>query len=153
MRIVIAALATLAVSACGQPAPESEAPAAAAAEDHSGHDMGEMTPEMAAADAADDASAAGETPDNHTFHTYPAKIEVVRLPAGEGVWSANGYAEGDLFALKDSIEETLPDGRKVQVVRFETKASGNGKVVFERRATSNPEDPVLEVRTVNFMIH
>jgi hypothetical protein len=26
-------------------------------------------------------------------------------------------------------------------------------VVFEKRATANPDDPVLEARSVNFMIH
>jgi hypothetical protein len=156
MRLCISLIAALGLVACGQnpapPAETAEAPAAAGT-DHSGHDMGAMTAEMAASDAADDVAGAGETPDNHTFHTYPAKIEVVRLPAGDGVWSAHGYAESELFVLKDTAEETLPDGKKVQVVRFETKASGNGKVVFERRATDNPADPVLEARTVNFMIH
>jgi hypothetical protein len=32
-------------------------------------------------------------------------------------------------------------------------ASGNGKVVFEKRATANPADPVIQAVSVNFMIH
>jgi hypothetical protein len=153
--IVLAAASALALAACNNPEPATEtaaAPAMPAADTQSGHDMSAMDDAMKAADAADDAEAK-VTPDNHTFHTYPKKIEVVRLPAGGGTWAAHGYAPTDLFKMLDSKDETLADGTPVHVIQFEMIASGNGKVVFEKRATENPNDPVLEARTINFMIH
>jgi len=151
--IVIAAASALALAACTKTESATEtaaAPAAPAADTQSGHDMSAMDDTMKAADAADDAEAK-VTPDNHTFHTYPKKIEIVRLPAGN--WAAHGYAPSDLFKMLDSKDDTLADGTPVHVIQFEMIASGNGKVVFERRATENPNDPVLEARTINFMIH
>ncbi len=70
-----------------------------------------------------------------------------------GVWSAHGYADGDYFRPLDSSDETTASGAKVHAVRFEMLASGNGRVRFEKRASDNPDDPVLEVRTVQFMVH
>jgi hypothetical protein len=49
--------------------------------------------------------------------------------------------------------EDMPDGSKAYAARFEMKASGNATIVFERRGSDNADDPVLEVRTVNFMVH
>lgn len=153
--IVLAAASALALAACNQTEPETAAApadtAAPAADGQPvGHDMTAMDDTMKAADAADDAEAV-VTPDNHTFHTYPKKIEVVRLPAGN--WAAHGYAASDLFKMLESKDDALADGTPVHVIQFEMVASGNGKVVFEKRATENPNDPVLEARTVNFMIH
>lgn len=155
--LLLAAASALALSACNKAGPASggsSAPvdAAGSADAHSGHDMAAMDDSMKAADAADDKEAT-VTPDNHTFHTYPKKIEIVRLPAGGGIWEAHGYAPSDLFKMLDSKDETLADGTTVHVIEFEMLASGNGKVVFEKRATGKPDEPVLEARTVNFMIH
>jgi hypothetical protein len=158
MRIFcVAAISLIALAACSKPAepvaPSAPAAEAPAADAHAGHDMTAMDETMAASDTADDAAAV-VTPDGHTFHTYPNKIEIVHLPMAEGgVWTAQGFAPSDLFAVLESKDDKLADGTPVHSVRFETKASGNGKVVFERRASDNPNDGVLEVRTVNFMIH
>lgn len=151
--IVLAAASVLVIAACSKTEPAADsatAPADAAAQ--SDHDMGAMDDSMKAADAADDTEVA-VTPDNHTFHTYPKKIEVVRLPAGGGVWEAHGYAPSDLFKMLDSKDDKLADGTPVHVIQFEMLASGNGKVVFEKRPTGNPDEPVIEARTMNFMIH
>jgi len=156
--IVLAAASVLALAACNKTEPaadgaaapaETAAPAAGAA---SGHDMAAMDNSMKTADATDDAQAA-VTPNNYTFHTYPKKVETVRLPAGGGTWEAHGYAPSDLFKMLDSKDDKLADGTAVHVIQFEMLASGNGKVVFEKRATGNPSEPVLEARTINFMIH
>jgi hypothetical protein len=146
---LLIAASIVAPSACS---PSGPAPTEAASpEAHPDHEMA-MDDSMKAADAADDATIA-VTPDNYMFHTYPKKIEVVRLPAGGGVWEAHGYAPSDLFTMKGSKDETLADGTAVHVLEFEMLASGNGKVVFEKRATGNPDEPVIEARAVNFMIH
>lgn len=149
--LLLAAASLFALGACSKPEPANEvaAPDEAVLPDH---DMGAMDDSMKAADAADDTEVT-ITPDNHTFHTYPKKIEVVRLPAGGGVWEAHGYAPSDLFKMLDSKDETLADGMPIHIIQFEMLASGNGKVVFEKRATGNPDEPVLEARTINFMIH
>jgi len=149
-----AVVSLLALAACGKTEPVSAATdtAAPAADAQAGHDATAMDESMKAADAADDAQSA-ITPDNYMFHTYPKKIEIVRLPAGGGTWAAHGYAPADLFKMLDSKDETLAGGAMVHTLQFEMLASGNGRVVFERRATGNPDDPVLEVRTVSFMIH
>jgi hypothetical protein len=159
MRLVLlAAASALALAACNKTEPATDAAgapaetAAPAAGTSSGHDMTAMDDSMKAADVADDAQIT-VTPDNYTFHTYPKKIEIVRLPAGGGTWQAHGYAPSDLFKMLESKDETLADGAAVHAISFEMLASGNGKVVFEKRATDNPNDPVLEARTVNFMIH
>jgi hypothetical protein len=138
-------LSVLALGACSKTEP-------VAADAHAGHDATAMDESMKAADKADDAQSA-ITPDNYMFHTYPKKIEIVRLPAGGGTWAAHGYAPADLFTMLGSRDETLAGGAMVHTLQFEMLASGNGRVVFERRATANPDDPVLEVRTVSFMIH
>jgi hypothetical protein len=149
--ILPAAACALMLAACAKaetPAPEPSPESAAARPGHAA-----MDETMAAADKTDDASSLA-TPDGYTFHTYPKKIEIVRVPVdGQGVWSAHGYADADYFRMLDSRDEPLAGGGKVHAIRFEMLASGNGKVVFEKRATPNPGDPVLEARSVNFMIH
>jgi hypothetical protein len=111
-----------------------------------------MDDSMKTADAADDANTA-ETPDNYMFHTYPAKVESVHLPTGAGsVWTATA-ADPALVEVAPGMDETMPDGSMHHVVKVTPKASGNTKVTFERRASANASDPVLETRTVNFMIH
>jgi hypothetical protein len=149
-----AVVSVLALAACGKTESAAAATdtAAPAANAHAGRDATAMDESMKAADAADDMQSA-ITPDNYMFHTYPKKIEIVRLPAGGGLWAAHGYAPADLFKMLGSRDETLAGGAMVHTLQFEMLASGNGRVVFERRATGNPNDPVLEVRTVSFMIH
>jgi len=150
MRLILSAaagaiLSVLALAACSKTEP-------VAADAHTDHDATAMDDSMKAADKADDTQSA-ITPDNYMFHTYPKKIEIVRLPAGGGTWAAHGYAPADLFKMLGSKDETLAGGAMVHTLQFEMLASGNGRVVFERRASANPNDPVLEVRTVSFMIH
>jgi hypothetical protein len=149
-----AVVSLLALAACGKTEPVSATidAAAPAADAHADHDATVMDESMKAADKADDAQSV-ITPDAYMFHTYPKKIEIVRLPAGGGLWAAHGYAPADIFKMIGSKDETLSSGAKVHTLQFEMLASGNGRVVFERRATGNPDDPVLEVRTVSFMIH
>ena len=113
-----------------------------------------MDAAMKAADSADDTTSWQATPDGYTFHTFPKKIEIVRLlHDGTGVWSANGYAAGDYFRMLGSRDEPVGGPVKLHAVRFEMLASGNGRVVFEKRATANPNDPVIAALSVNFMIH
>ena len=75
--VILAAASALAFAACtpSEPAADSAATAPAAA-----HDMAAMDDSMKSSDTADDANTA-ETPEGYTFHSYPAKIEVVHLPA------------------------------------------------------------------------
>ena len=153
LRSLVLTLAAVQAVACAPQPPKTEAEAqqevAAAAEPEKAPVDDAAMKALAAAD-----TAAGITPDDHMFHTNPKTIETVRLPhSTPGVWSARGYAEGDFFQPLDAKDETLPNGIKVHTVRFEMLASGNGRVVFEKRASDKPDDPVLEVRTVKFMIH
>jgi len=155
MRLIFrAAACALALAACGQnetPKPAEASPDMAAA--HPGQEAAAMDASMKASDAADDISFQA-TPDGYTFHTFPKKIEIVRLPHdGTGVWSAQGYAAADYFRMMDSRDEPVGGPVKLHAVRFEMLASGNGKVVFEKRATANPGDPVIQALSVNFMIH
>jgi hypothetical protein len=151
---VCAVVSVMALAACGKIEPAAAATDGGASVDdaHAGHGATAMDESMKAADKADDGQSA-VTPDNYMFHTYPKKIEIVRLPAGDGLWAAHGYAPSDLFKMLGSTDEMLANAAAVHTLRFEMLASGNGRVVFERRATANPDDPVLEVRTVSFMIH
>jgi hypothetical protein len=151
LKPILLAASALALAACAKeeaPPPEPSPDSAAARPG-----VIPMDVQMAAADQADDVSSLA-TPDGYTFHTRPQKIEIVRVPVdGKGVWSAHGYAEADYFRMLDSREEPLANGGKLHAIRFEMLTSGNGKVVFEKRASANPADPVLEARSVNFMIH
>jgi hypothetical protein len=156
---LLAAASAFALGACSPTEPaagSAEAPAAdtaaPAADTNAGRDVAAMDDTMKAADTADDQDVT-VTPDNHMFHTYPKKIEIVRLPAGGGVWEAHGYAPADIFKMLNSKDEKLADGTNVHAIEFEMLASGNGKVVFEKRQTGKPDEPVIEARTVSFMIH
>jgi hypothetical protein len=154
---VAAALLVLVACQPSQPAAKDAASADAAptgarapAPDPTGQAI--MDQQMKAADAADD-KASLITSDGYTFHTSPGKLEIVRLPQdGKGMWTAHGYAEKDIFRMLDSRDEPVSGGM-IHVVRFEMLESGNGKVVFEKRATANAEDPVTQALSVNFMIH
>lgn len=152
MRFFLSVASALALAACNpQPATDSaaapEATPAAASDSHTGMDEA-----MKSADATDDANTA-ETPEGHMFHTYPAKVESVHLPTAAGnVWTATP-ADVALVEVAPGVDETMPDGSVHHVIKVTPKASGNTSVKFERRATSNASDPVLETRTVNFMIH
>lgn len=162
--LIIPAACALALAACSKPtelasdenavaepaaAPATEA-AADAGMDHSGHDMPAMDADMEAADAADDASMA-ETPHEHTFHTYPERTETVHLPVVEGeTWTAT-VSDDTLVGMGAGADETMADGTVHYVIPFETKASGNATVTFERKAADSAE--ASESRTIYFMIH
>jgi type IV pilus biogenesis protein CpaD/CtpE len=153
--IILAAVSTLAIAACSPSEPaatESAAPAetAAPAEHAAGH--GAMDDTMKAADTADDANTA-ETPEGFTFHTYPAKVETVHLPgAAGGSWTATA-SDTALVEVGEAKDETMPDGTVHHTVKVTPKASGNAEVKFERRATAAASDPVVETRTIKFMVH
>jgi hypothetical protein len=155
-RLILGAAALLALGAC-QPAPPAATETASTdtaqpAGAHTSHDAAAMDDTMKKADAADDRSSL-ITSDGYTFHTSPGKLEIVRLPQdGQGMWTAHGYAEKDIFRMLDSRDEPVSGGL-IHAVRFEMLESGNGKVVFEKRASTNPEDPVTQVLSVNFMVH
>jgi len=151
MRLVILAASALAFAACSpsepKPAePAAAAPAAPAADAHAGMAMDDT---MKTADSSDDANTK-ETPDGYMFHTYPAKVESVHLPAGN--WTATP-SDPALVAVGDGEEIRMPDGVGHYVVKVTPKASGNAEVKFERRDTANAADPVKETRTVKFMVH
>jgi len=166
--LIIPAACALALAACSKPTelasdenaaadPVAAEPAAepAAAEEmagmeHEGHDMTEMDADMAASDAADDASVA-ETPNDHTFHTYPDRTEIVHLPVVEGeTWTAT-VNDTTLVTMGEGVDETMPDGTVHYVVPFQTVASGNATATFERKAADAAEPS--ETRTIYFMIH
>jgi hypothetical protein len=114
--------------------------------------MAGMDDSMKASDTADDANTA-ETPEGYTFHSYPAKVETVHLPAAAGgSWTATA-SDAALVEVGEQKDETMPDGAVHHTVKVTPKASGNAEVKFERRATTNASDPVLETRTIKFMIH
>lgn len=152
------AATSLALGACA-PATETpvDAPAAepaaaepAAAEDHSGH--GEMTADMASADAADDAATA-ETPAGFTFHTYPNKVESVHLPTAAGeAWTASA-SDATLVSVGDAADLVMPDGSTHHVVKVTPLASGNATVTFERKSTADAASAATDTRVINFMVH
>ena len=47
----------------------------------------------------------------------------------------------------------MPDGAVHHTVKVTPKASGNAEVKFERRDTAAADAPVVETRTIKFMIH
>jgi hypothetical protein len=153
MRLIVLAapaLAALAFAACSPsepaaPAAPAEAPAPAA----DAHDGMAMDDTMKSADSTDDANTA-ETPEGYTFHTYPAKVESVHLPAGN--WTATA-SDAALVEVGAAADTPMPDGTTHHVVKVTPKVSGNAEVKFERRATAAATDPVLETRTIKFMIH
>lgn len=149
MRLVILAASALAFAACSPSEPKPAEPAAAEPAAAAPADAHAMDDSMKMADTTDDANTA-ETPDGYMFHTYPAKVEAVHLPAGNWTATASDAALVDVAA---GAEEAMPDGAKHYVVKVTPKTSGNAEVKFERRDTANAADPVKETRTVKFMIH
>lgn len=164
--LIVPAACALALAACSKPtepassenavadsAPMEHGADAANADagmDHSGHDMPAMDADMQAADAADDASSA-ETPHEHTFHTYPDRVEEVHLPVVEGeTWTAS-ISDDTLVGMGEAADHSMPDGTAHHVIKFDTKASGNATVTLERKAEGATE--ASETRTVYFMIH
>lgn len=149
MRIaLLAAAATLSLAACGgsEPAKPVE-PAAAPEATASAPGMDEA---MKAADAHDDANTA-ETADGAMFHTDTMKTEKVHLPAGN--WTATPV-DATQIQVVGATETAMPDGSTHHVVEVKPLTKDViAKVTFERRDTADPAAPVVETRTVNFMIH
>lgn len=150
MRLVLAAAAALALSACGgeaakpaDPAPEAAAPAAAPA-------APAMDDTMKAADSADDANVA-ETTDGYMFHTDTTKTEKVHLPAGN--WTATPV-DATQIEVVGASDMAMPDGASHHIVEVKPLTKDViAKVKFERRDTADAAAPVVETRTVMFMIH
>lgn len=107
------------------------------------------------ASAASDAADTAETPDGHMFHVLQlSDVQSVHLPVAEGggVWTATP-ADATLATADAGADARMPDGTLHHVVKVTPEASGNVDVKFERRATAKTTDPVLETRTMHFMIH
>lgn len=147
MRTVLLAVAALGLSACGgeptkpaEPTPEAAAAPTAPAMDDT----------MKAADAADDGAVA-ETTDGQMFHTDTTKTEKVHLPAGN--WTATAVDATQIQVLGAS-DVAMPDGVSHHVVEVKPLTKDViAKVKFERRDTADAAAPVVETRTVMFMIH
>lgn len=148
MRFVLAAAAMLGLAACGgepakpaEPAPETAAaPAAGPAMDDT----------MKAADAADDTNVA-ETTDGQMFHTDTTKTEKVHLPAGN--WTATPV-DATQIEVVGASDMAMPDGASHHVVEVKPLTKDViAKVKFERRDTADAAAPVVETRTVMFMVH
>lgn len=154
MRIILPAAAALAFVACNAEAPAPAAPAApaetAAPETPAAPTMDDT---MKSADAADDASTA-ETPDNYMFHTDTTKIESVHLPLTPGAsWTAT-VIDPTQAELAGAADETMPDGSVHHVVKVKPlKRDVIARVKFERRDSADATAPVVETRTINFMVH
>jgi len=154
MRIILLASAALALAACGGGTPAPAAPAApaeaAAPETPASPPMDDT---MKAADAADDLSMA-ETPDNYMFHTDLTKVESVHLPATPGAsWTASPVdpAQAEIVGATD---KTMADGSVHHVVQVKPLTRDViARVKFERRDSPDATAPVVETRTVNFMVH
>ena len=152
MRLFVLATSALAFAACSPSEPKPAEPAAEtpAADAHAG--MAGMDDTMKTSDTTDDANTV-ETPDGYTFHTYPAKVETVHLPTEAGsVWTVTA-SDAALVEVGAQTDETMPDGKVHHVVKVTPKASGNAEVKFERRATAAADAPVVETRTIKFMVH
>ena len=147
MRTVLLAVAALSLSACGgepakpaEPAPETAAAPAAPAMDDT----------MKAADAADDANVV-ETADGAMFHTDTTKTEKVHLPAGN--WTATPV-DATQIQVVGTTDQAMPDGVSHHVVEVKPLTKDViAKVKFERRDTADTAAPVVETRTVMFMVH
>jgi hypothetical protein len=150
MRLIVLAASALALAACSPSEPAVPADTPAATPPASGHAMDDS---MKAADTADDANTA-ETADGFTFHTYPEKVETVHLPAapGQGVWTAT-VSDAALVVVGEQKDEAMPDGTPHHTVKVTPKKAGNAEVKFERRDTAVADAPVVETRTIKFMIH
>ena len=126
-------------SACSKSGSETAAPAAPAMDDT-----------MKAADTADDANVV-ETTDGTMFHTDTTKTEKVHLPAGN--WTATPV-DATQIQVVGASDQAMPDGVSHHVVEVKPLTKDViAKVKFERRDTADAAAPVVETRTVMFMIH
>ena len=147
MRTVLLAVAALSLAACGrepakpaEPTPETAAAPATPAMDET----------MKAADAADDANVV-ETADGAMFHTDTTKTEKVHLPAGN--WTATPV-DATQIQVVGATDQAMPDGVSHHVVEVKPLTKDViAKVKFERRDTADAAAPVVETRTVMFMVH
>ena len=147
MRTVLLAVAALSLAACGrepakpaEPTPETAAAPATPAMDET----------MKAADAADDANVV-ETADGAMFHTDTTKTEKVHLPAGN--WTATPV-DATQIQVVGATDQAMPDGVSHHVVEVKPLTKDViAKVKFERRDTADAVAPVVETRTVMFMVH
>ncbi len=143
MRIVLAAVVALSLSACGggtakpaEPTPETAAAAPAAPA---------MDETMKAADDADDMNVV-ETADGAMFHTDTTKTEKVHLPAGN--WTATP-ADSTQITIVGAADQAMPDGASHHVVEVKALTKDViAKVKFERRDTADAAAPVTETRTL-----
>ena len=99
-------------------------------------------------------SNAAETPDNYMFHTDTTKIESVHLPVvAGGSWQAT-VSDPAQIEVVGASDEAMADGSTHHVVKVKPlKRDVIAKVRFERRDSSDTTAPVVETRTINFMIH
>jgi hypothetical protein len=156
--LIIFGLSAAALVACTkspEPAPTPAASAPPVAASSAMADMPGMDHAAMAASAATDAVNMTETPDGHMFHVlHLTDVQSVHLPVAEGggTWSATP-ADVTLVSVDAGADVKMPDGALHHVIKVTPKASGNVDVKFERRATAKTTDPVVETRTMHFMIH
>ncbi|HVY90825.1 MAG TPA: hypothetical protein VG942_18305 [Hyphomonadaceae bacterium] len=98
-----------------------------------------------------DNESSGETPDGYTFHTHPAKVEKVYLPAAPGESWAITVSDPLKIEIGQTTDEKTSDGTVQHVVRVMSRAIGDGTVRFERHEGTDPA--IAETRTINFMAH
>ncbi len=147
MRTVLLAVAALSLSACGG---EPAKPAETALETAAAPAGPAMDDTMKAADAADDANVV-ETADGAMFHTDTTKTEKVHLPAGN--WTATPV-DATQIQVVGATDQAMPDGASHHVVEVKPLTKDViAKVKFERRDTADAAGPVVETRTVMFMVH
>jgi hypothetical protein len=150
LRFTSAAIALLALAACGDHDAVDDS-AAAPAPDMAGHDMADMPAgaDMGGGMMMTPADPGGFTADGFTFHTRPGTKHLVRLEApGGDTWRPTSGGEPFVKAL-ETRTETTPEGKAALILEYEMLQSGNAAIVFERL-----EDGEVEAtRTVNFMVH
>lgn len=151
MRTTLLAAAFFGLSACGgepaKPTPEVDAQAGMA-------DMPGMDHTMKVADDDDDSTIA-ETPDGYMFHTDTTKTEDVHLPMTPGgVWIATA-ADATQIQVVGEVDKAMGDGSIVHhVVTVKPLAKDViAKIKFEERESGSPSAPVVQTRTVSFMVH
>jgi hypothetical protein len=108
-----------------------------------------MDDTMKAADSADDANTA-ETADGTMFHTDTTKTEKVHLPSG--MWVATPADDTQIEVL-GATEEPMPDGARHRIFTLQPKTRDVIATVKFERHESTATSPVVETRTVKFMIH
>ena len=96
-----------------------------------------------------------ETTDKCVFHTKKDQIDTVRLPVAAGVsWRAT-VSNAAQVTVGESKLETLPDGKRQQVIQVIPQTRGDADVVLklEKRSAADAAAPATETRSVNLMIH